>query len=572
MAAKPNFLERAWAYVAPVTALERAKAKSALTMFGYDAANPDTLRGGSGGPSKNGSPESAMMNRDRERLIWDARDLERNSPVFSGILSRISQYICHRLEYKADTGDKEIDDQYEEYFHQWCGRADITGRHRLKELCKLAIRSMVRDGDIGFVISKRGGDIKLQAIEADRIGNGSKEGMNTPKKQGGFVLDDDGKPVKVRIYKRTVTNQYEFDYEEDMDNFIHLFMPSRVDQYRGISALAPVLADGRDAHELIGFEKQACKFQSAIAGFQVMKDPASTTGAGGWDTPASNGAPAMLEVVPGQIRRVSEDSNIVFPPGAQRPSGAFMQFHEVLIRRIANGLNWPFGFLWDMSGLGGATSRIEVMQAQRRIQELQEILVETMLDRVKNLAIAHAIASNQLPATKNWKRGRFTFGAWLTADVGYQTQSDMMLIQMGMKSRHQWGAENDCDFDSTTDDVLGELKHFQKKAAEYNIPMELIPGQNPMASPLLAAMQQSKKPASALMPQEPPPPPGLLGQVGDKGIKPLLEINTQVAQGILPRDTAIIQVSAIFGITPEEADIMVSRAPVKKVDGKEDEE
>ena len=87
--------------------------------------------------------------------------------------------------------------------------------------------------------------------------------------------------------------------------------------------------------------------------------------------------------------------------------------------------------LWDMSGLGGATSRIEVMQAQRRIQELQEILVETMLDRVKNLAIAHAIASNQLPATKNWKRGRFTFGAWLTADVGYQTQSDMMLISDG---------------------------------------------------------------------------------------------------------------------------------------------
>ena len=56
---------------------------------------------------------------------------------------------------------------------------------------------MVRDGDIGFVISKRGGDIKLQAIEADRIGNGSKEGMNTPKKAGGgFVLDDDGKPVR----------------------------------------------------------------------------------------------------------------------------------------------------------------------------------------------------------------------------------------------------------------------------------------------------------------------------------------------------------------------------------------
>jgi len=565
---KPNFLERAIGAVAPTWALQRASAKDKLRLFGYDGANPDALRGNQGGPSKNGSPESPMMTRDRERLIWEARGLERNSPVFAGVLSRIAQYICFRLEYKANTGDREIDTQYEDFFHDWCGRADITGRHRLKTLCQLAIRSMVRDGDFGFIVTKEGGEIRLQQIEADRIGN-TKDGQNSGSRQGGVIIDEKGKPTAFRIYKRTTSNQYEFESEVAADDFIHLFSPTRADQYRGISALAPVIPDGQDAHELIGFEKQACKYQSSFSGFKMLKDPNSGAGPTGWDQQATSTTPASTEIIPGRIQTITDAESIEFAPGAQRPSGAFMQFHEVLIRRIAMGLNWPFGFLWDMSSLGGATSRIEVMQAQRRIQEFQDLLVDKVLDRVKNLVFANAIAARKLPATKNWKSGRFSFGAWLTADVGYQTNSDVMLIQAGLKSRHQWGTENGYDFDETNGDIFGEIGEQQKLAANANIPLELIPGQNPMASQLLAAMEQSKKNPSSLMPQEPPPPPGMIGQLGDKGIKPLLEINTQVAQGILPRDAAVMQVATIYGITPEEANVMVPPAPLTKPKGKE---
>lgn len=561
-APKPNLLERAIAAVAPAWALERAQSKDRLRLFGYDAANPGTLRSSGGNATRNGSPESVVMNRDREKLIWEARNLERNSPVFAGLLDRIAQYVCFRVEYKANTGDPKIDKEYQDYFHEWCGKADLTGRQRLRGLCRLAIRSMVRDGDMGFVITKRLGDIKLQAIEADRIGSTTKEAQPSDKMMGGVNIDDDGRPVSYRIFKRDIHSQYHFEKEVRADDFIHVFMPTRFDQYRGVSALAPVIADGQDAHELIGFEKQACKFQSSFSGFRVVKDPNSTGTPVDWDTSVTATTPASLEVQAGRIQTVTDTDKIDWAPGAQRPSGAFMQFHEVLIRRLAMGLNWPFEFLWNMSDLGGATARLSVKQAERRIADLQNLLVETILERVKNLVIANGIASKKLRAVKSWRSGQFLFGAWLTADVGYQTASDIQKIQSGLMSKHEFHAQNGGDFDQTQNDIYGELQRQRELSAERKIPLELVPGNlNPMASQVLAAMQDSAKHESELMPPPPEPPPGLLGQFGDKGIKQLLEINQQVGDGTLPRDAAVMQVSAIFGIDMQQADSLVPQAP-----------
>jgi len=568
-APKFNMFERFIGAVSPAYALERVKAKEGLKLFGWDGANPEGKRGSSGGLYHNASPETAMMHRDRINLIWEARDLERNFPIIAGALDRIAQYVCHRLEYKAGTGDNKTNREYEAYFHDWCGRADITGRLRLVNLCQLAIRSLMRDGDVGFIMTKRNGELRLQPIEADRIGNPLHK-VPSDREMGGVHIGNDGNPVEYEIFSRTNTNQYTLDHNEKADNFIHFFKPIRFDQYRGVSPLGPVLAHCRDAYELIALEKTACKFQSAYSGFKKIKDPNSGSAQAAWDAPATATSPATLEIMPGRIQSITDAEEIVFSPGAQRPSGAFMQFHEVLIRLIALGLNFPFGFLWDMGSFGGTSSRIELKQAERRIQDLQQLLVEVILNRVKDQVLSNGIANKTIPPHPKWREGRFTFGAWLTADVGYQTTADMQLIQYGLKSRHQWGQENDYDFESTQDDLYSELEHQRDLSAERKIPMELLPGGNPMATAILAAAEQSKQSLAQLeqeqaasMPQEPPPPPGLIGSVGDKGVKLLLDINQQVADGVLPRDYAIQQVCAAFGIVTQQAEALVPNAPSK---------
>ena len=38
------------------------------------------------------------------------------------------------MQYVSQTGDEEIDTIYQDYFHEWCESADLTGRHRLRDL------------------------------------------------------------------------------------------------------------------------------------------------------------------------------------------------------------------------------------------------------------------------------------------------------------------------------------------------------------------------------------------------------------------------------------------------------
>jgi capsid protein len=567
---KVNFLERAIGAVAPSWALGRAKANQELIKyFNYDGANPGTARGNSGGLYRNASPETAAMTRDRINLIWEARDMERNFPIVAGLLDRIAQYACHRLEYKAMTGDPKTNVEYERYFHDWCSRADISGRLRLKNLCQLAVRSYFRDGDMGFIMTKRNNELRLQPIEADRIGNPLHK-VPSEREMGGVIIGNDGQPLEYEIWNRSNTNQYSKDHNESADNFIHFWRPIRFDQYRGVSPLAPVIPHCRDAYELIALEKAACKLQSSYTVFKHLKDPNSNSAQAAWDQKPTINSPANTEIVGGKIQTVTDAEDITFAPAQTRPSGAFMQFHETIVRLIALGVNFPFGFCWNMGDFGGTSSRIELKQAERRIQDIQQMLVEIILNRVRDQVISMGIANKAIPAHAKWREGRFTFGAWLTADVGYQTNADLQLIQLGLKSKHQWGQENDNDFETVQDELYSEIEYQRNLSAEKMIPMELLPGGNPMATALLSAAEQSRESLATLEAQQqqmnapPPPPPGLIGSVGDKGVKTLLDLNQQVADGVLPRQAAVQQVMAIFGTTEQQAEVLVPPAPSKK--------
>ncbi len=137
---RPNLLERAIAAVAPSYALSRASAKTKLTMFGYDGATPGTLRqiGTSFG---NASPEDWRTNRDRKNLMFETRDLEKNSCLVKGTLDNIMLYCMGRLSYQAQTGDAATDKIYQDYFHNWSKRCDVTKRHTFRQMVSLALRN-----------------------------------------------------------------------------------------------------------------------------------------------------------------------------------------------------------------------------------------------------------------------------------------------------------------------------------------------------------------------------------------------------------------------------------------------
>jgi len=556
-----NFLDRAVSFFDPEAGVSRAMARERLKAFGYDAAQPGVNRGGSGGRQKNSSSETWRMQRDRLVLLWDARDVVRNFSILRGIISRIVQYTADTVQYVSQTGDEEIDSMYQDYFHAWCEQADITGRHRLGALVWMAMWSLLVDGDHGWHLVQidEGGkqQLRIQSIEADRIGDPNNP-MNPGNNNdiGGVVVDELGRPVSYRIFKRERrTALYSFEKEIPADQFIHIFDPMRVDQYRGVTALSTVIAPARDLYEVYHFEKLAAKWQVGHAGFIKVTDPTRRDGGiSAWNGVKDNrpDSPGTMAMEAGKIQRLSQGEDIQFAPGTNRPSGAFMALVQVMVREIASGLNMPYGFLYDMTAFSGHTGRIEIAQAMRSIRRYQKLLSEKALDPLRDRVIGLGISLGDLPAHPKWRSGRWGFGRSLTGDYGHDTSANLQLLSAGLVTATDLIAETGQSFEEVVRRSASEVAYLQRVATETGVPIELINQRLPGPTQALAAMAEPPQ----------PPPPGLVPQGLD--VKPLLELLKNVGEGILDRESAIINLMNLYGVERNAAEKMIPDGPKEK--------
>ena len=564
---KFNLLDKAIAFVRPDIAVDRAVARYSLDkIHNFNEADTDEpgARGRSGGRTKHGASESGRRQKKRVEDIWNARDMEERFCLVRGILDRLEQYVCGQMTYQSRTGDQIFDKQYQDHFHKWCGNCDITGRHRFREMVGQGFRGMIRDGEFGWNMLMRGAELKLQPIEADRIG-GNIVGKTEERNIGGILIDEVGAVTGYEIYKRSRLAQYTKEMEAKPANFIHLFKALRPDQYHGESLLSPALPHARDILEVIAFEKQAMKFAAAFAGFIKRKDPMGTGTS--WTTRKGGpGTQNEFAAKAGMIKILAEGEEIQFPASTGRPSGNLIQFVEILIREIALGLNLPFGFVYNMAALGGVTARIELMQVVRSIRKYQQMLEDIVLDRVKNEVLNLGIAMGEIPWHPNFESGKWSYGARLTGDSGNYTQEIILLLQHGLVSpsdviEELSGSSNG----DVVAKIVADIKETQEAAAE-GVPMELIsPSRFGQATQLLAAINTP--------PSNPPEPRGLVAKQGEKAAAPLLDVLEKYADGRLERESAITTLVHLYAMTRAKAEKIIpeKRPEPNETDGGKDE-
>lgn len=549
-----TFLEKAVATLGfPGVAMDMAVGRIRLKAF--QEQSPTPLRGYHGGQQANASPESQYAHRERLEMMWDARYSEKKVPIIAGILDRTCMYAAGQLRYVPNTGDKEIDAIYREWFNdQWSKSADITDRSCLREVVELTLRAILRDGDAGVLMvphinefSGQVDDIKLQMITADRIGD-PMAGEFDEKKIGGITLDEMGRPIGYDIFKRTRYANYSFEKTVTPQHFLHIFRPQRPDEYRGRSWLAPALPHARDAAELMALEKQAAKFASMFAGFIRVKDPHGNAQSIPWNESRLQDGSRYMDSKAGMVVRIDGSEEVIFAPGTHRPSNAFIQLLDSLVRHIAVSLNLPYGFVWSMEDLGGVNSRLESMQAQRAFARWQRLLVEKFLDKIRDRVFSVAIRAGAIPPHPNFRRGSWRFGAWITADVGHQSQADLSLMGAGLKTRQQWAEENDEDLSQILEENAQAIAIARDISARTNVPIELMIPDLQGASELLAAMDAKD------MPQ---PDPSIIEQHGAAGAKMLIEIFDRVLEGMQDRNSAVREVAELFQIDARKANMIV---------------
>lgn len=534
--------------------------KERLREFGY---NDDPTRRGRAKPISQTGSESWSRQRDRYKAMADAREQALYDWI-GGPLARVVLYTVGRLHCNSQTGEPEVDEAYDNFFHGWCGdelaedgstRCDLSGRHRFIKMVQMAFLSFLVDGDHGFVEVDPAvtGEFCLQHVEADRIGK-PHDGNTDEDTIGGVKIDvQTGRPFEFRVHRRTRTGDYVDPQDVPAGSFIHVFDPTRSDEYRGTTKLLPILNDMRDLREWIEAEKIAAKVQSQWAALIGTRDPFNNTGPGAWDGTTDAGTPSQTAAW-GKILKMAEGENFSMLAPSSRPSGAFMSFVQMIIRKMAASLALSYGFLWNLGELGGVSQRIEVQSDQRRIQYWQSLLKNIILNRVRNKVIAQGIAQGILPPHPNWMKCDWQFGAWLSTDVGYEMDSDIAGVQAGILK---------------VSDVIGKYG---------DRPREVFMANAATANEAIMAGQQNALPAEAFaggiypnltnlkasfsVPTPlPPPEPGSFDAIGDKGVKQLTEILTAVGEGKMDRDSAIQTLMHVFGMDKGTAEKIVPEEP-----------
>jgi len=346
---------------------------------------------------------------------------------------------------------------------------------------------MLRDGDFLFLLIRdNNGDLKLQGIEADRLGNPFQV-YTSSELIGGIHIDQEtGAPTAYDIFARSIGNAYTFQQKVSASQAFHLYDPLRIDQYRGISAFHTAINDAQDIYDIINFEKLSAKVASSQSAIVLRNNNnASDLSDLTADTNFDNQAIKLETMESGKVSYLEPGETIQFPDGPNRPSGAFAEFHKILLRNICLGVGIPYSFAVDPSAMSGPTARLEMQQAGRTFRRYQKLLDDKILKPIKNIVIADAVARGLIEnnAGSRTTKGIFNFGANVSIDLGRESASAISEFKTGLRTAADIYAERGQDFESAMRQRAIEAKLIKDLAEKYGVAPETISDIVPPAPP-----------------------------------------------------------------------------------------
>jgi lambda family phage portal protein len=530
---KQDIITQAIAFISPQAAMSRMISQAKLRNFGrFDSALDSTKRGISRNVS---GAEDTAGTTERYKLIRAARDLADNFPPIRSLLLKFATYVAGRLNYQARTGDRDLDMKIERYWRSWCSKCDFLRRHDFVTLLQLAVMAVLRDGDCGFVIVRDQGELKLQSVESDRIGSPYNRLIDSDNYIGGIVLDDYGRPDQYELYVRTISNQYIDPTRIPAAEFIHLFDPTRLDEYRGRSAFATALNAARDLQEALKAEIQAIKFASYQTGI-IMSETGAAEASDYFASSQQNdfGQRAKLESVdPGTMNYLSPGEKMEMFENT-RPTGAFGEFVRLVQSHICMSVGLPYGFSFD-ADKSGPMARMEAEMADRTFARWRRLLEMQFLDRIKNIVLLDAASRGLIPDNEYLLDGRWGWPRKASIDYGREARADIDLWKAGLKTAAQIYSEGGEDYEEALRTRAKEASLIVDLAAEYQIPAQYISDSVPMANSKQAEpvvptpTEPTPEPTSEPTPE---PPPALKQAAFAESFKPTAGMIAEAEKGL----------------------------------------
>lgn len=407
-----NLIDRALIFVAPTLAVDRIRARAAITSLnssGYITPGK-TKRSVRAWFTSGGSADYDILN-DLPAARSGSRDLYMNTPIATAAIRRLNTNVISSGLILQSRIDREIlgisDDKADEWERkaesEWklwstSKNCDLLRTNTFGQLQSLAFISFLMSGDVFTVLPYKKVDgfpysLRIQLIEGDQISNpnDASELMPDDKIRGGVEIDSDGAPVA--YWMRTkhpgdFSGIWEwkripiFGPKSGRRNVLHIFNKERPGQRRGMPFLAPVLEKLKqltrfsDA-ELMGALIAAfyTVFIKNIPGTGRLEEgfiPSTTEGANQDNSllqdPTTDAGDKNYELGSGTVVTLDENEEIdIADP--KRPNDAFEPFFYAIVKEIGAALELPAEFLMQVFNTSYSAGRGAILEAWKTIRK-----------------------------------------------------------------------------------------------------------------------------------------------------------------------------------------------------------
>ena len=372
----------------------------------------------------------------------------------------------------------------EEKWHLWTRAqyCDVAGRHSFHMMEWLATGALPESGEALFRIIRRpfGGSrvpLALEMIESDVLDE-EYQGPTLAKLNEwrmGVEINEWGRPVRYAFLTRHPGDYWFQNAPQKGDkhvflpaaDVIHLFLPERPQQHRGVPWFHSVMAD---AHQLQGYEEAAVI--RARAGASVMGFVTSPEGElEGDDVEADR---RISEFEPGMWKYLEPGQNVSVP-NISSPDQQYEMFVKNKVRRFASGFGCSYETLSrDFSETNYSSSRLSLLEDREHWKVIQSYLIENFHNRVFREWLDLAVLAGELPfddydsRPERYDTPRWMARGWDWVDPLKEAKAYRQMEQAGYMTKAQIVAKLGGDFF----DNLTEFSREQQAAEELNVALD----------------------------------------------------------------------------------------------------
>jgi len=438
------------------------------------------------------SSADAEIRNSLSKLRDRSREMVRNNPyakqakrttqvnvVGSGIkLQSQVQQVRGRKPSEA------INRLIKEKWHLWTRAqyCDVAGRHSFHMMEWLATGALPESGEALFRIIRRpfGGSrvpLALEMIESDVLDE-EYQGPTLAKLNEwrmGVEINEWGRPVRYAFLTRHPGDYWFQNAPQKGDkhvflpaaDVIHLFLPERPQQHRGVPWFHSVMAD---AHQLQGYEEAAVI--RARAGASVMGFVTSPEGElEGDDVEADR---RISEFEPGMWKYLEPGQNVSVP-NISSPDQQYEMFVKNKVRRFASGFGCSYETLSrDFSETNYSSSRLSLLEDREHWKVIQSYLIENFHNRVFREWLDLAVLAGELPfddydaRPERYDTPRWMARGWDWVDPLKEAKAYRQMEQAGYMTKAQIVAKLGGDFF----DNLTEFSREQQAALELSVELD----------------------------------------------------------------------------------------------------